>query len=159
MLPTDYRSWPTIGAGLGMAYGPLREKAGDHPRFTNVFVNPDSHRAFLTSGAWPDRTIFILEVRNSLRVNKAESGGNGFFQGEIVGVEAEVKDVQRFAGGWAFFNMDVDERSGPQIPTTASCYSCHATNAAVENTFVQFYPVLRDVAKQQGTFKTVAEVF
>jgi hypothetical protein len=29
----------------------------------------------------------------------------------------------------------------------------------VENTFVQFYPVLRDVAKQKGTMKVVPEVF
>ena len=53
----------------------------------------------------------------------------------------------------------MQEPAGPQIPTSASCYSCHAQNAAVENTFTQFYPVLRDVAKQKGTFKKVTEVF
>lgn len=159
VFPRDYRSWPSIGTGLGMAYGPLREQAGANPPFTNVFVNPEAHRAFLKTGKWPDRTVFILEVRASVAVNNSPSGANGRYQGEIIGIEAEVKDVRRFASGWAFFNLKADERAGSQFPTTASCYSCHATNAAVENTFVQFYPVLRDVAKQHGTFKTVPEAF
>ena len=43
--------------------------------------------------------------------------------------------------------------SAKPLPTTASCYSCHAQNGAVDNTFVQFYPTLSDIAKQKGTFK------
>jgi len=39
------------------------------------------------------------------------------------------------------------------LPTSAECYSCHAQNGAVDNTFVQFYPTLIDVAKKHGTFK------
>jgi len=34
---------------------------------------------------------------------------------------------------------------------TVSCYNGHATNTAVENTFVQFYPTLFEVAKKMGT--------
>jgi hypothetical protein len=36
----------------------------------------------------------------------------------------------------------------PPLPFTASCYNCHAINTAVENTFVQFYPTLFEVAKK-----------
>jgi len=157
--PSNYREWPLIGTGLGMAYGPLRETPSGHPPFTNVFVNPSSYRSFLQTGAWPDKTVFVLEVRESVPVNKADQGANGYFQGEIVGIEAEVKEEARFPGKWAFFSLNVAQPDGPQFPVTASCYSCHATNAAVENTFTQFYPVLRDVAKQKGTFKKVPEVF
>ena len=35
----------------------------------------------------------------------------------------------------------------------ASCYACHATHTAVENTFVQFYPTLFEVAREKGTIK------
>jgi hypothetical protein len=157
--PDDYRQWVNIGSGIGMAYGPLREKAGASPPFTNVFVNPTSYKAFLNSGKWPDRTTFILEVRGSVAVNNSATGNNGRFQGEIIGIEAEVKDESRFEKGWAFFGLSMKEPAGAQIPSGASCYSCHATNAAVENTFTQFYPVLRDVAKREGTFKTVPDVF
>jgi hypothetical protein len=158
LRPANYRQWPLIGTGLGMAYGPLRKTPSGRPPFTNVFVNPSSYRAFLQTGAWPDQTTFILEVRESMPVNNSASGANGYFQGEIMGIEAEVKDGGRFPGKWAFFNLGKAD-SGVQIPAAASCYSCHASNAAVENTFVQFYPVLRDVAKEKGTLKTVAESF
>ena len=157
--PENYLEWVNIGTGIGMVYGPLRDAPGGGQAFTNVFVNPSSYRAFLTSGAWPDRTMFVLEIRQSSSVNNSKTGNNGRFQGEVIGIEAEVKDVARFEKGWAFFGLSMKENSGAQIPVNASCYACHATNAAVENTFVQFYPVLRDVAKKHGTFKHVPESF
>ena len=157
--PADYREWVAIGTGLNMAYGPLRDERSSRPPFTNVFVNPASYRSFLKTGAWPDRTVFVLEVRSSVTVNKSTTGNNGYFQGEILGIEAEVKDEKRFPGKWAFFNLGKTAEAGELLPTAAPCYSCHAKNAAVENTFVQFYPVLRDVAKEKGTLKVVAEEF
>ena len=160
LRPKNYREWALIGTGVGMLYGPARDKVPSGNRaFTNVFVNPASYRAFLETGAWPDKTLFVLEIRRSESVNHAKEGANGLFQGDIIGIEAEVKDEARFPGKWAFFDLSMDEAAGTLIPTSASCYSCHAQNAAVENTFTQFYPVLRDVAKQKGTFRKVAEVF
>jgi hypothetical protein len=37
------------------------------------------------------------------------------------------------------------------FPTTAECYKCHASHAAVDTTFVQFYPTLLPIAKSKGT--------
>lgn len=159
LRPQDYREWPLIGTGLNMAYGPAGDDIGDSPPFTNVFVGPSSYTSFLQTGKWPDRTVFVLEIRSSVGVNRADGGENGWFQGEITGIEIEVKDEKRFPGGWAFFGLGVSEPSGAQLPTSATCYSCHEANAAVENTFVQFYPVLRDVAKQKGTLKQVPDKF
>ncbi len=31
--------------------------------FDNVFVNPSAYQSFLTSGTWPDKSVFILEKR------------------------------------------------------------------------------------------------
>jgi hypothetical protein len=156
--PENYRQWVLIGTGLGMAYGPLRTTPSGRPPFTNVFVNPVSYRSFLQSGTWPDKTVFILEVRESIPLNNSATGGNGYFQGEVTGVEAHVKDSARFTGQWAFFSFGA-ATAGVQIPTTASCYSCHAENAAVDTTFVQFYPQLRELAKQKGTLKKVPDAF
>jgi hypothetical protein len=157
--PEQYRAWVTIGSGLNMAYGPLREAAGGRPVFTNVFVAPDAYRAFMNSGAWPDRTVFVLEARAANAVNQSPNGNNGYFQGDLLGIEAEVKDTKRFEKDWAFFRLSAARPSGPLIPPAADCYSCHETNAAVENTFVQFYPALREIAKEKGTFKSVAATF
>jgi len=159
MKPENYRQWVAIGTGLNMSYGPAGDSMNGEPPFTNVFVNPAAYRSFLQTGMWPDRTVFILEIRESIAVNNSRNGGNGYFQGDVIGIEAEVKDASRFPEKWAFFGLSPSGRSGAQIPAAASCYSCHAKNAAVENTFVQFYPVLRDVARDKGTYKVVPEVF
>jgi len=159
LKPADYREWVLIGTGLNMAYGPLLEARADQPPFTNVFVEPVVYREFLKSGVWPNGTMFVLEIRSSVPVNKSTTGNNGYYQGEVLGIEAEIKDDKRFAGSWAFFSLSPTAPVGEQIPSTASCYACHAEHGAVENTFVQFYPVLRDVAKRRGTFKQVSETF
>ena len=38
-----------------------------------------------------------------------------------------------------------------------ACWSCHDAHAAVEHTFVQFYPTLKVVAKQFGTYNEERE--
>ena len=37
------------------------------------------------------------------------------------------------------------------IPTDMACYSCHSEHAAVDTTFVQFYPTLLPIARSKGT--------
>jgi hypothetical protein len=152
MPPKDYREWVFVSSGLGMTYGPLAQGAtAEHPRFENVFVNPRAYKAFLDTGAWPDKTMFILEVRNSKSngsINKA-----GQYQEEIVGVQAEVKDEARFPGNWGFFRFPQSGEPAAMLPVTETCYACHSKNGAVDNTFVQFYPTLSPIAKAKGTFK------
>jgi hypothetical protein len=154
--PRDYRSWTFIGAGLGLTYqGETGSRAA--PMFTNVFVNPSSYRAFMQSGTWPNATVFILEVRRSKTDGTPITGGQ--FQGDLVGIEAEVKDA-RFEDGWAFFNFS--ERNTSTLLDVAEplsgkalepCVQCHTEHTAVERTFVQFYPTLLEVARQKGTVK------
>jgi hypothetical protein len=149
LKPEDYRSWVFLSSGLGMAYGPDAEP-GRPPLFTNVFVNPRAYRHFTETGSWPDQTIFVLEIRRALSEGSINKGGS--YQGEIVGIEAEVKD-SRFQGQWAFFGFGRGgaNRSSAPLPQDASCYTCHKANAAVENTFVQFYPELMAIARRKGT--------
>ena len=58
--------------------------------------------------------------------------------------------MARLPGGWGFFAFD-NPKSAKLIPRTAACYSCHEQHAAVDTTFVQFYPTLIGVAKAKGT--------
>src|SRR5436190_5589071 len=63
--PASYRDWVFLSSGLGMTYGPAAPAAGRPPLFDNVFVNPQSYRAFTSTGRWPDGTMFILELRRA----------------------------------------------------------------------------------------------
>ena len=69
-----------------------------------------------------------------------------------------MKDSARYAstGGWAYIGFGgangLAESAMPN-PATASCYTCHREHTAVENTFVQFYPTLLEVARRYGTVK------
>ncbi len=153
--PLDSREWVFVTSGLGMTYGPAQPAAGRPPLFDNVFVTRASYREFLKTGAWPDRTMFILEIRSGDENVSINNGGRT--QGPLRAMEAAVKDVRRFPdGGWAYFSFDgpngLVDAANP-LPATASCYSCHRNNTAVENTFVQFYPTLMDVARTMGTVK------
>jgi hypothetical protein len=154
--PLNYREWMYLTSGLGMTYGPTQPAAGRPPIFDNVFVNPQSYRAFMSTGQWPDGTMFILELRRS--VANASINNGGFTQTDVAMLEAAVKDSQRFAdtGGWKYFELGAPPKaaeSSAPLPPTASCYNCHATHTAVENTFVQFYPTLFEVAREKGTIK------
>jgi len=66
-------------------------------------------------------------------------------------LEFHVKDEARFPGKWAFFSGDPATGNGRLIPQTADCYTCHAAHAAVDTTFVQFYPTLLPIAQKKGT--------
>jgi len=157
LRPQNYREWVFLTSGLGMTYGPAAENASPRaPFFDNVFVNRSSYEAFVNTGRWPDKTMFILEGRRSLENVSINNGGRT--QGERAFIEAAVKDVRRYndTGGWGYFSFDSRDgllNSVKPLPSTAACYSCHANNTAVENTFVQFYPELFAIAKQKGTVK------
>ena len=45
----------------------------------------------------------------------------------------------------------VKEQRPHDSSNSATCYSCHPANGAVDNTFVQFYPTLLAIAKEKGT--------
>lgn len=150
--PADYREWIFLSSGLGMTYGPAAmQMSADNPDFDNVFVNRAAFKSFQATGTWPDKTIFILEIRSSQSKGSINNGGH--FQAGVNDIEAHVKDEKRFPGKWAFFGFPNGSDVGKQVAATASCYSCHQEHGAVDTTFVQFYPTLIDIAKAKGTYK------
>ena len=155
LRPTDYREWIFVSSGLGMTYGPAQPSGDGPPLFDNVFVTPAAYREFLRSGAWPDGTMFVLEIRRAEANVSINNGGRT--QGALAAVEASVKDRQRFGGsGWAYFTFGNGQRlaeNAAPLAATASCYTCHRANTAVDNTFVQFYPTLFEAARLHGTVK------
>ena len=147
-LPEHYREWVFLTTGFDMSYDPPMQM-GDHHTFDNVFVNPEAYKAFVDTGTWPDKTILVLELRGAKGKGSINQQGN--YQGaDVMGLEVHVKDEARFPGKWAFFPFD-GGKTAKMIPTTADCYSCHAEHAAVDTTFVQFYPTLLPIAENKRT--------
>lgn len=142
--PTDYRNWRFVSAGLGMSYGPAAQAAAltGHVMFDNVFVQPQAYDAFLRDGAWPEGTLFVLELRGT--ETQRPPNARGYFQTEVQGIEVSVKDSMRFKGRWAYFDFGMDARSTTPQPESR-CFACHERHAAVDMTFVQFYPTLQQV--------------
>jgi hypothetical protein len=148
IFPANYRDWVYLTSGVDMSYSPNAMDMG-HSTFDNVFVNPSSYKTFLQTGTWPDKTMLVLEAR--VAGSKASINKNGHYQtSEVMGREIHVKDESRFSGKWAFFGFDSDSPS-KQVPKEAACYSCHEQHAAVDTTFVQFYPTLIELATKKGT--------
>jgi len=147
-LPENYRQWIYLTTGFDMSYS-ANAMQMDHHMFDNVFVNPEAYKTFVDTGTWPDKTMLVLEARKAEGKGSINQRGN--FQGSsVMGLEVHVKDEARFAGKWAFFGFD-EAKTAKMTPTDMACYSCHADHAAVDTTFVQFYPTLLPIAQSKGT--------
>jgi len=143
LAPTHYREWIYLTSGIDMSY---TAQGASMSMFDNVFVNPTAYRSFLETGIWPDKTIMVLEVRGAekpISINK-----HGHTQSvAIMGTEIHVKDH----GKWSFYDLPDNAAAAKLIPPPASCYTCHEQHAAVDTTFVQFYPTLLPLATQKHT--------
>jgi hypothetical protein len=153
--PLDYREWVYLTSSLGVSYSGAAPAANRPQDFKNIFVNRESYKRFVDSGKWPEKTMFLLEVRQANADPSVDAGGRT--QTGVVALEAAVKDSARFPGlTWAYFSFDSAKglkASADRLPDSANCYACHRQHTAVEQTFVQFYPTLFDIAKQKGTVK------
>ncbi len=150
--PASYRDWIFLSSGLGMTYNPA---GGGHDMFTNVFVPKWAHQEFLKSGKWPDKTIFVVEERGA--DSRASINQHGHYQtAELMGIGVEVKDSSRFPDKWAYFSFGGDAKSAAANPKEG-CFQCHDAHAAVEHTFVQFYPTLKPVAQKFGVYNLERE--
>jgi hypothetical protein len=146
--PENYRRWVYLSSGFGMSYS---QGAGS-PDFTNVFVAPAAYDYFVANGTWPDKTMFVLEIYSS--ASRDSINKHGSYQSGFQGLDVEVKDQQRFPDKWAYFNFNgVAKTAAAMTPSKNDCWSCHDQNAAVEHSFVQFYPELLAIARAKGTIK------
>jgi Cytochrome P460 len=147
-LPGHYRNWIFLTSDFHPVSNPAAMQKGGHATFFNIFASPEAYDAFLQTGTWPDKTMFVVEVRGADDVNSNSQKAS--VQSSVLGLAVHVKDETRFSGKWAFFGFHGDKTS-KMTPLTADCYSCHAAHGAVDSTFVQFYPTLLPIAKTKDT--------
>jgi hypothetical protein len=152
LRPTEYRDWMFLSSGYGMNYSP---EPGSHEMFTNVFVPRWAYQEFVGSGKWPNQTMFIVEEREAQ--SKGSINKLGHFQTSLMGMAVEVKDSSRFPDTWGYFGFGGDDQSAEAAAKGNGCYACHDAHAAVEHTFVQFYPTLKPVAQKFGVYNAARE--
>ena len=146
--PSDLERWVLVGASTGLAYGGGEPTLGPG-EFHTVHLEPAAYAAWRAEGRFPDGTMLALVIRSPAR--PGPPGRAGWVAGELGAVEVAVKDTARFAGGWGYFGFG---RGGPG--TTARpfpperCAHCHAEHGALDNVFLQFYPVLREARPTGG---------
>lgn len=154
--PTGYREWVYVGTPV--TPNDMNNGKAAFPEHHNVYIDPKSWEHWKKTGKFRDGTILMKELVSV--GSKAAVSGQGYFQGEFIGLEATIKSKKYFPnepGNWAYFSF-----SGPKhksLTKTAkafpseSCNSCHAAAAKDDFVFTQHYPVL---TAGKGTGKKAA---
>jgi len=140
--PEGYREWIFVGSSLGMGY---KEGASSKATFHNIYIQPEAYKQYAATGQFPNKTMLVMEVVSpgtNASINK-----HGQFGDRFIGVEAAVKDEDRFPEKWAYYDF-IGTGEKPLVKAKAfskdACYKCHREHGAADNVFVQFYPVLRE---------------
>lgn len=143
--PKNFETWVFVGSSTGLTYEPGMSKGAGE--FHDVYIRPESYREYVRTGRFPEKTMFVLALYPP--ENKVSPAKSGYFEGDLAGMAASVKDHQRFPDGWAYFNFGEGARTKDTAAAspTSACFSCHKQHAADDNVFVQFYPILRPVAQ------------
>lgn len=154
--PEGYREWVYVGTPV--TPNDMNNGKAAFPEFHNVYIDPGSWAYWKNNGEFRDGTILIKELISV--GSKAAVSGNGYFQGDFLGLEATIKSKQYFPnepGNWAYFSFSTPDhrslKSKAAAFPTAACNACHENAAAHDFVFTQYYPVLR-AGKGKGRVAT-----
>ena len=144
--PTGFREW--IYVGTPVTPDELNDGKAAFPEHHNVYIDPKSWAHWKKTGEFRDGTILMKELVSV--GSKAAVSGNGYFQGDFIGLEATIKSKKHFPdepGNWAYYSFSTPDHktltSTAKAFPAASCNGCHAGAAADDWVFTQYYPVLR----------------
>ena len=145
--PSGYREWVYVGTPV--TPNDMNDGKAAFPEHHNVYIDPKSWAHWKKKGEFRDGTILIKELVSV--GSKAAVSGNGYFQGDFIGLEATIKSKSDFPdepGNWAYYSFTTPDHktltsSAKPFPT-ASCNGCHSVSAADDFVFTQYYPVLRE---------------
>lgn len=151
--PIGYREW--IYVGTPVTPNDMNDGKAAFPEHHNVYIDPESWTHWKETGEFRENTILIKELVSV--GTKAAVSGQGYFQGDYIGLEATIKSKAFFPaepGNWAYYSFTTPDHqtltSTAKPFPAASCNACHAAAAADDFVFTQFYPVLR-AGKATGT--------
>ena len=148
ILPTDIREkWHHLGT-----WAVLDEKS-PAPGFHDVYTQPGTAGAYRDTGAFPDGTVLVKEIREFH--SAAMTTGNAAWPGDVHHWFVMVKDAKgRFPNhpnwgngwGWALFYPD-DPSKNVSTGWQKDCLGCHVPASATDWIYVQGYPQLHKEKK------------
>ncbi|PKF50780.1 cytochrome P460 family protein [Enterovibrio nigricans] len=146
LRPTGYREWVYVGTPV--TPNDMNNGKAAFPEHHNVYIDPKSWAHWKETGEFRDGTIIMKELVSV--GSKVAVSGNGYFQGEYIGLEATIKSKKHNPnepGNWAYYSFSTPDHSSitkvaKPFPA-ASCNACHQSAAADDFVFTQYYPVLR----------------
>ncbi|MEH6583411.1 MAG: cytochrome P460 family protein [Halioglobus sp.] len=143
--PTGYREWVYVGTPV--TPNDMNKGKAAFPEHHNVYIDPESWSHWKKTGEFRDGTILVKELVSV--GSKAAVSGQGYFQGEFIGLEATIKSKADFPdepGNWAYYSFSSKDHKTLSETATAfptdSCNACHQNAAADDFVFTQYYPVL-----------------
>ena len=145
LLPAGYERWILVGSSLGLSYS---EGQAGMQMFHHTLMEPSAYAHFRQTGEFREGTMLALLLHGL--GEGALPQRQGQFAAEVHGVEMAVKDSNRVAETWAYYNfggMNGLREAVSPMPAR-SCQSCHVEHAAYDNVFLQFYPLLVDAAPE-----------
>jgi Cytochrome P460 len=175
IFPDGFRnSWMFVGSNMGLQYKgegatllknghPVTGAPGPQNAFHNVYVTPEGYAGFrISRTAFPDPTIFVIDIYSAKTKEPHNILAAGSFDGDQQGALVAVKDSTHPEGSgsdktpWSYYVFSADEIAKPGAEEPRSdvsltvCAACHKKNGLVDNVWVQFYPMLRDLPKSGG---------
>ena len=146
ILPQDWRRWVFAGSSLGLSYAQGGPATAGMEMFHETLMEPTAYQHFVNTGMFREGTMLVLALHGT--GEGVLPARRGRFAAELHGVEMAVKDSTRRPEGWAYYNFGGMSgiRNTAQAMPKASCYGCHIEHAKRDNVFLQFYPLLEDVA-------------
>ncbi|WP_394212069.1 cytochrome P460 family protein [Enterovibrio calviensis] len=154
--PTGYREWVYVGTPV--TPNDMNNGKAAFPEHHTVYIDPTSWAAWKETGKFRDGTIIVKELVSV--GSKAAVSGNGYFQGDFIGLEATIKSASlnpNEPGNWSYYSFSTPDHSSltetAKAFPAASCNACHAAAAADDFVFTQYYPVLR-AGKGSGKLAT-----
>src|SRR5262249_3882523 len=154
LRPVGFETWTFVGSNLGLTYKGEPKPEPDAEQYHNVFISPPAYAQFVKDQTFPDRSVFIIDLRT--KANKDPNPNpmgeliNGSFNDRRTGILVAVKNQHRPDRSktvWAYYIFPM-EGNPPKMPDSAkaedddTCNKCHSTvNAKTDNVWVQFYPI------------------
>lgn len=131
LLPANYRNWVIVAPdALGLPKHSHKHVA------SKLYVEPSSYERFAKTGAWPNKTVIVMELLTNKPAAKGEC--------DVMGLEAAVKDEAGFPETWSYYGIVYDRKdSAPQpVMEPASCVDCDNPQDSV---LTMAFPTLRAV--------------
>ena len=156
--PTGYREWVYVGTPV--TPNDMNDGKAAFPEHHNVYIDPKSWKHWKKTGEFREGTILIKELVSV--GSKAAVSGNGYFQGEFIGLEASIKSKKHFPdepGNWGYFSFSTPDHK--KLTPTATAFpteSCNAVMRQRQPTTSSLPSTIRccAVARQQARTRWVA---